>query len=107
MSSYYLRREGRQPEVAPQSIQPEVKEDDFGVGVDLVQLLQVRQLLAREYQGHVNVGPFYRLVIIYFTRTEVCWGSRRGATVTAMHGCSAIPYTLGSLQIGAEHIDLT
>lgn len=42
----HLRGEGGQPEVAPQSIESEVEEDDFGVGGDLVQLLQVRQLLA-------------------------------------------------------------
>ena len=57
----HLGGERRKAEVAPQRVKPEVKEDDLRVRVEFVQLLQVRQFLAREHQRDINVGPFYRL----------------------------------------------
>jgi len=66
---HYLGGEGGQAEVAPQSVEPEVEEDDLGVGVEFVELLQIRQLLAREHKGHVDVRPFNRLEELFITTT--------------------------------------
>ena len=56
-----LRRECGQPEVPPERVQAKVKEHNFGIRLDLVQLLQVRQLLAGENKGHVDIRPLYWL----------------------------------------------